>query len=50
MMEGNLIQVDHLGRLHRGSDMSLKPLQTSSSLQEKTVEESYSLQMVQLDV
>lgn len=49
-MEDSLIQVHHLGRLHRGSGISLKPLQMSSSLPIKDKEERYSTQMVQLDV
>lgn len=53
MMEGNLTQGDHLRRLHKGSGMSLKPLQMSSYREKtklKDKEERYSMQVVQLDV
>ena len=35
MMEGDLIQLDHQGRLHKGSGISLAPLQMSRSWSSK---------------
>lgn len=35
LVEGNLTQADYLERLHRGSGISLKPLQISSRLPRK---------------